>query len=58
MLGELHDVGDYKNTNHDVGAIMWYLKVPKRALKAKKCVFFYIVAKKMVVVPSNATSFL
>ena len=33
MLGELHDVGDYKNTNHDVEAIMGYLKVPKKGEK-------------------------
>ena len=42
MLGELHDVGDYKNTNHDVGAIMWYLKVP---LKQKNVFFFHCCYK-------------
>ena len=30
MLGVLHDVRDQKNKNHDGGAIMGYLKVPKK----------------------------
>ena len=30
MLGMLHDVRDKEYKNHDVGAIMGYLKVPRK----------------------------
>ena len=40
MLRVLHDVGDKENKIYDIGTIIGYLKVPKRAYKAKnKCIF-------------------
>ena len=40
MLGMLHDVRDKKYKNHDVGAIMGYLKAPKKGPFSKKKSFF------------------
>ena len=53
MLGMLHDVRDKKYKNHDVGAIMGYLKAPKEGPFSKKKVFFLIVTTKVVGVSSN-----
>ena len=41
QLGTLQDVRDYKNRNHNDGAIVGYLKGPKRAPKRKNEFFFH-----------------